>query len=245
MTGPYIRLSHNKRQRAFLIIVMDKYSGIIIAWGWFCHQAPAAYGTILKNGIQRFGLPKEILSNNNDTFSLHFLQLACAQLGICLYCPKPYSQLEFRKAERFLRIVKDKFLSALDLNGIKDFKNLNKQFRGWLKNEYYKHINTKIGDTTIDKFMKALKSITIKKISEQELDKVFQVTIHRKVRNDATVSINRIIYQCPLDFIGKTIKIRYHWDNPQKSFIYQYNKPVCRLKNFNLIAKEDKGGLKK
>ncbi len=62
------------------------------------------------------------------------------------------------------------------------------------------------------------------------MDRAFQVTIKRKVKNDSTVSINSQSYECPHRFIGKTVEIRFPSDKPHHLIIYQDDKPVVQLK---------------
>ena len=76
----------------------------------------------------------------------------------------------------------------------------------------------------------ANKPISIIRVAEEELDRAFQITIRRTVKNDATISFNSQLYECPHRFIGKTIEIRYPSGKPQQLMIYQDDKPVVQLK---------------
>ena len=66
--------------------------------------------------------------------------------------------------------------------------------------------------------------------SQEELDTAFQVTIYRTVKNDATVSVNNQLYECPPGFIGKKVQIRYTFDKPQELILYQNQQPQVKLK---------------
>lgn len=100
----------------------------------------------------------------------------------------------------------------------------------WLGDEYHKDLHHGINERPMDKFMEDIKQTAIKRISEEELDTAFQITIHRKVKNDSTVSIGGILYECPTTFIGKKIEIRYPSDKPEELTIYEQDKPLCILK---------------
>jgi putative transposase len=65
------------------------------------------------------------------------------------------------------------------------------------------------------------------------LDTAFQMTIRRKVKNDATISFNSQLYECPPQFIGTNIEIRYPSDKPQDLTIYLNNKPLVKIKKVN------------
>jgi len=224
MHGPYLKLQGQPRKhKVFLIAAVDDHSRVICARGWFSHENSIALEWALKEGFGRFGLPKSLYCDNGSLFSSHHLQLACARLGVALIHSKPYDSPSRGKIERFFRTVRDKFLSLLHLEEINHLGQLNQQFDHWLEKEYHKHLHTGIGECPMDRFMRDLKNSPIKKVSAEELDTAFQMTIHRKVKNDATVSVNGTLYECPPEFIGKKIQIRYPSDNPQDLTIYQQN----------------------
>ena len=58
--------------------------------------------------------------------------------------------------------------------------------------------------------------------------------VYRKVKNDSAVSVNNTLYECPPEFIGKKIEIRYHSDKSENLTIYEDNKPVFQLKKVNI-----------
>jgi hypothetical protein len=191
---------------------------------------------VLKEGIGTSGLPIIIYCDNGSLFSSFHLQLACARLGIALIHSKPYDSPSRGKIERFFRTVRDKFLSMLDLEEIKTLEQLNQRFEQWLEKEYHKHPHTGInGERPMDRFIQDSKKTpnSIKRVSKEELNRAFQITLQRKVKNDSTISVNGILYECPPEFIGKKIEIRYPTDNPRDLTLYQDDKPLVQLKRTN------------
>jgi len=83
--------------------------------------------------------------------------------------------------------------------------------------------------------MRDIKTTAIKRVCSQELDAAFEMTIQRKVKNDATVSINGTSYQCPPELIGQKIQIRYPSDNPKDLTIYQNDTPLIKLTKTNPV----------
>jgi hypothetical protein len=119
---------------------------------------------------------------------------------------------------------------------IKDLEQLNQQFEQWLEKEYHKYPHQGIeGEKPMDRFMEDLNKIpnTMKRVSKEELDRAFQITMHRKVKNDSTISVNGLLYECPPEFIGKKIEVRYPSDKPQDLTIYQNDKPLVKIKKVN------------
>ncbi len=81
----------------------------------------------------------------------------------------------------------------------------------------------------MERFIADSQQTEIKYVSQEELDTAFQVTIYRTVRNDATISLGNILYQCPPGLIGKKIQIRYTFDKPQQLTVYQDDQPLVKL----------------
>lgn len=239
MHGPYLSLqeyAHNKKHKVFLIAAIDDHSRMICARGWFLHENSISLEIAFKQGIRIFGLPKSIYCDNGAIFSTSHLQLACARLGIALIHSRPYDSPSRGKIERFFRTVRAKFLAILHIGEINSLEQLNLQFERWLEKEYHKHLHTGIGQTPMERYIEDFNSnpSAIKRVAEEELDRAFQVTIKRKVKNDSTVSVNDESYECPQRFIGKTVEIRFPSDKPHHLIIYQDDKPVVELKPVQL-----------
>ncbi|MGD9162696.1 MAG: DDE-type integrase/transposase/recombinase [Desulfobacteraceae bacterium] len=234
MHGPYLNMANPARKhKVFLIAAIDDHSRMICARGWFGHENSIALEQALKEGFSRFGLPQTLYCDNGSIFSNSHLQLACAQLGIALIHSKPYDSPSRGKIERFFRTVRAKFLSTLQIREINDLEQLNSQFEQWLEKEYHKHLHSGIEETPMDRFMRDFKQAAIKRVSLEELDTAFQMTIYRKVKNDATVSVKGDLYQCPPQFIGKKIQLRHPSHKPQELTIYHNDKPLSAIKKVN------------
>jgi putative transposase len=233
MHGPYLQLENQSRKhKVFLIAAIDDHSRMICARGWFSHENSTALETALKEGIGRYGLPQKLYCDNGSIFSSLNLQMACARLGIALIHSKPYDSPSRGKIERYFRTVRDKFLATLQKEEISNLALLNDLFEHWLDKEYHKHLHTGIGETPMNRFLKDDET-QIRRVSQHELDTAFQMTIRRKVKNDATISFNSQLYECPPQFIGTNIEIRYPSDKPQDLTIYLNNKPLVKIKKVN------------
>ena len=237
MHGPYLKFEDQARKRkVFLIAAIDDHSRVICAWGWFSNENSLSLEIALKEGFARFGTPKGLYCDNGSIFSTSNLQLACARLGIALIHSKPYDSPSRGKIERFFRTVRQKFLSILNLDEISSLEQLNHQFEQWLEKEYHKHLHSGIGgQRPMDRFMDDSKNNPIKRVTKEELDLAFQITLRRTVKNDATISVNGILYQCPPRFIGQKIQVRCPSDKPGELTLYQDGQPVVLLKKTNPV----------
>jgi putative transposase len=166
-------------------------------------------------------------------FASSHLQLACARLGMALVHSKPYDSPSRGKIERFNRTVRQKFLPLIDFSHIESLDELNTTFARWLDREYQKSFHHGIQDQPMDKWMGDLAKVSIKRVSSVQLDLAFYITIKRKVKNDATISVNSTLYEVPPLFIGKVIELRHPSDNPEDLTIYENDKPIHKIKKVN------------
>jgi putative transposase len=232
MHGPYI-LHDNKKRQVFLISIIDDCSRVIVGSRFFLQENSVNLQILIKEALLRFGVPAVLYTDNGSIFVSAHLQLACARLGIALVHSKPYDSASRGKIERWHRTIRQKFLPLVDLSQIECSEDITTHFLRWLDKEYQKSYHHGINTKPMDKWMDDLKHTQIKRVSAQELDLAFLVTLHRKVKNDATISINTILYEVPPSFIGKTIEIRYPLDTPENLTLYENNTPVCPIKRVN------------
>jgi len=233
MHGPHI-VDENKSRKVFLIDIIDDCSRVIVGARFFFHENSLSLQSLVKEAINRFGVPQALYTDNGAIFISSSLQLACARLGIALIHSKPYDSPSRGKIERFHRTIRQKFLPIIKLNEIVSIEQLNTLFSRWLDKEYQKSFHKGIGGKPMDKWIDKAKDISIKRVSAQELDQAFDMSIKRKVKNDSTISVNSIIYEVPNTFIGKIIELRHPYDNPEQLTIYEEDKPVCAIKKINL-----------
>jgi hypothetical protein len=81
--------------------------------------------------------------------------------------------------------------------------------------------------------MTSLKDTFVKRPTDEGLDRAFLITLQRVVKNDSTVSIAGVLYECPARFIGKKIEIRHPSDKPHDLSIYEDDQPVAALLKLN------------
>jgi hypothetical protein len=205
---------------------------MVVGSQFFFHENSISLEMVLKEAIRAFGVPKAFYCDNGSLFVSSHLQLACARLGIALIHSRPYDSPSRGKIERFFRTVRQKFLSMLRLP--ENIDALNEAFHLWLQDEYHYHIHYGINTRPIDRFMEDIKTISVKRVTEEELDTAFEITLFRRVKNDSTVSIGGVLYECPTEFIGKKIEIRHPSDKPHDLLIYVQDKPIAKIRSLDI-----------
>jgi transposase InsO family protein len=228
MFGPYLPEGRRKRQ-AVLCDCIDDHSRVIVGARWSFSENTLALELMLKSAISRYGLPKVLYVDNGAAFSTLHLQVACARLGIVLIHSKPYDSPSRGKVERFHRTIRQRFLSGLDLSRIDTLEALNETFNRWLTKEYHRSIHAGIGTTPLDRWDADIVDNPPRYLSAEELFFAFYQTFKRKVKNDATISLGGKLWQVPPAYIGKTIEVRHPSDLPMDLYLFEDNKPVCRL----------------
>jgi hypothetical protein len=152
---------------------------------------------------------------------------------------KPYDSPSRGKIERFFRTVREKFLACLNQDKL-DIAELNRLFEEWLDKEYHKQLHTGINERPIDRYFNNAAKTVIKTISDHELDDKFLNVITRQVRNDATVSINKRIYEVPAKYIGKKVELTFPIDKPDTITLMDNGRPVAAIKEVNLAENANK-----
>jgi transposase InsO family protein len=228
MYGPYIKDAKRKRQ-ALLCDCIDDHSRMIVGSLWAFTENVVTLELVLKQAITRFGLPKVFYVDNGSAFSSLYLEVACARLGIVLIHSKPYDSPSRGKIERFHRTVRDKFLATLDISEINSLDALNDHFAAWLNADYHKVIHSGIQTTPLDRWDSDLQHTSLRFLAPEELYFAFCQTFKRKVKNDSTIQLDGKLWQVPPAYIGRSIEVRYPTDRPLEVYLFENNKPVCRL----------------
>lgn len=88
-----------------------------------------------------------------------------------------------------------------------------------MEQEYNNRLHTAIKMKPIDKFISHIDHIRFVK-SKQELDNIFLYRATRKVKNDATISLNNILFEVPMKYVGERLKLRYDPASLDKAYIF-------------------------
>ena len=121
------------------------------------------------------------------------------------------------KVERHFRTLKERWLYTLDISVISSLS----QFNGMLK-DYMRSYNTTfhrgIDGIPLERYQNS-KDHPRKPQSRQWLDDCFYNRITRKVRKDSTITIDKVCYDVPMQFISAKVDIRYLPDDMTSAYI--------------------------
>ena len=121
------------------------------------------------------------------------------------------------KIERFFRTVKETWLYGLDTSAFKSIGEFNTALAEFVRTyNLTKHSST--DETPMDRYLKTRERIKSPQ-SYEWLQECFLHRERRKVRNDATVKIEKVQYDAPMQFIGQTVEVRFAPGQMDSAFI--------------------------
>jgi putative transposase len=230
MHGPHVLegVDKKKKRKAILMAFIDDHSRVITGGEFGFYENTTLIEKVFKNAILTYGIPLKIYVDNGASFSSQYLSRVCAHLGIGLVHSKPYDSPSRGKIERFFRSVRDGCLSDFKNTDNITLENLNTIFSKWLRDYHHKE-HKGINGRPIDRYQTSMGYYPLKRISDEELDEFFMISLERTVNKDATISISGKIYEAPSGFIGKRVELRYSQEDEKDIYIYENNVRVAKL----------------
>lgn len=207
MVGPYL-LIDGKKLKTYLIAFMDDASRLIVHSQFFFTENYLALEETLRQALLKRGIPKKIFVDNGKVYQSLQLRLICARLGITLSFARPYSPSSKGKIERFFRTLRNSFLSQLDISDISSFDELNKLNTAYIEGTYNQRPHSSLnGLSPIERFLQDKEHLRFVEASRIQRD--FLHEVKRRVSKDATISLNRKIFEVPQIYCSHQVKILY------------------------------------
>ncbi|WP_231968908.1 Mu transposase C-terminal domain-containing protein [Thermoanaerobacterium sp. RBIITD] len=133
---------------------------------------------------------------------------------------------------------------GFDWQKISSIDELNENLNKYIEGIYHQTVHSSINMKPIEKFIKY--TDTMKFInSKEELDNIFLYRVKRRVIKDATVSIEKVKFEVPMQYIGDYVNIRYYPKSLDKAYIFsedgkllQTIHPVNKIDNSKIKRKE-------
>jgi putative transposase len=135
MHGPAVVVSGRRKQKTYLICVIDDATRVIAYAAFALSESAVAFLLVLGQAVMRRGIPLRLYVDNGAAFRSHHLALVCARLGITLIHARPYQPAGKGKQERFFRTVRMRFLPTLGPADLASLDALNRRFWAWVEGE--------------------------------------------------------------------------------------------------------------
>ena len=196
-----------KSRRVYAICIIDDHTRLIVGAGLFYNDSAANFQAVLKKAVATFTIPTKLYTDNGAPYVNEQLSLICGSIGTVLLHTKIRDGASKAKIERFWRTCKETWLYGLDMEGIHSLREFNDLFQEFIRS-YNTSRHSGIGCTPFERYQASKDHVRPAKSTEW-LDECFLNRISRKVRKDATVSIDKVSFDVPAQFIGQKVDIRF------------------------------------
>jgi transposase InsO family protein len=195
--------------RTHLLALLDDCSRLCPHAQYYPAERWEHFLDTLKHALQCRGIPERLYTDNGKVFTNRHLQTICANLGIHLIHHKPYQAWSKGKIERFFRTVQSDFEQRLVFNPVDSIEQLNERFWAWLETEYHRRPHKGLdGQTPVERF--AERSHHLHTLDAQmDVEGLFLARTTRRVRRDATISLEGRTFEVPVALRGRQVEVRY------------------------------------
>ena len=236
---PYIT-ENGRRRRVYCIMVIDDHSRMLVGGGLFYNDNAYNFQKVLKQAVSAYGIPMKLYVDNGCSYANEQLSLICGSIGTVLLHTKIRDGASKAKIERQFRTLKERWLYTIDLDSIHSLGQFNRMLADYIRT-YNTTLHTGIGSTPLERYRATCHGVRIPK-SREWLDECFYNRVTRRVNRDATVSIDKVYYDVPMQFISSRVEIRFLPDDMSSAFILYdgAHYPIRRTdRNENCRTKRD------
>ena len=213
---PYITENGHSR-RVYCIMIIDDHSRLLVGGGLFYNDNAYNFQKVLKNAIAAYGIPDKLYVDNGCSYSNEQLSMICVSLGILLLHTRVRDGTSKGKVERHFRTLKERWLYTIDMDSITSLAQFDAMLKDYM-HSYNTTFHRGINGIPLDRY-RASKDHPRKPASRQWLDDCFYNRLSRKVRKDSTITIDRVCYDVPMQFISAKVDVRFLPDDMDSAFI--------------------------
>jgi len=209
MVGPWLPdpYAPGKKRRAHLFCFLDDHSRLVPYAEFFFDEALPRMERVLKVALLRRGVPHAVYVDNGQVYSSTQFNAACATLGIQRIQTAPYSPEAKGKQERFFETLRLQFLPEVEASNITTLTDLNESLWAWLECVYHQHEHSETKQTPLSRYTGGLDQV--RHADPETVRRAFLWREKRKVRRDATLSLQGNRYQVEPHLAGRTLELRF------------------------------------
>lgn len=209
MHGPTLRLADGATQRTFLFSVLDDCSRLCPHAQYYPKERTECFLDTLRRALQTRGVPEKLYTDNGGPFRSHHLQIVCANFQIRLLHTRPYHAWSKGKQEKFYQTVQSQFQQSLVFAPARSLDELNQRFWLWLEGEYHQRVHSALdGMSPSARFASGLQTLRCLP-STTDWERLFLMREKRRVRKDATVSLQGELFEVATVLRGQEIVVEY------------------------------------
>ncbi|MEK7751345.1 MAG: DDE-type integrase/transposase/recombinase [Acidobacteriota bacterium] len=209
MTGPTLRPEQGPAQKTHLLAFLDDCSRVCPHGQYYPAERLEYYLDAFQHALRSRGIPAKLYTDNGGIFTSRHVQTVCAAVGITLLHHKPYHAWSKGKIERFFLTVQRDFEQRLVFQPVSSLAELNSRFWQWLNAEYHQRPHGALaGQSPGTRF--AARAGQLRVVYDGlDLASLFLARTTRRVRLDATISLDGKVFEAPVALRGRNIEVRY------------------------------------
>lgn len=199
------------------MMIIDDHSRLLVGGGLFYNDNAYNFQKVLKQAVAAYGIPLKLYVDNGCSYSNEQLSLICGSIGTVLLHTKVRDGASKAKIERQFRTLKETWLYTLQLDKIHSLYQFNRLFTDYLRS-YNTSYHSGIHEIPLERYRRTCMQVRLPK-SRAWLSECFMNRVVRRVNRDATVSIDRVYYDVPMQFIASKVEIRFLPDDMASAYI--------------------------
>ena len=204
-------------RRVYCVMIIDDHSRLLVGGELFYNDNAANFQKVLKDAIATYGIPDKLYVDNGGPYCNEQLSLICGSVGTVLLHTRVRDGASKAKVERHFRTLRERWLYTLDVASISSLAEFNSLLKDYMRS-YNTTFHTGTGCTPFSRYQDT-KSHSRTPQSREWLEECFLNRITRKVNKDSTVSINKMSFDVPMQFISMKVDIRYQPSDMDTAFI--------------------------
>lgn len=209
MFGPTLKLSSGALVQTRLFALLDDCSRLVPHAQYYDSEKLASFLDCLRQALARRGFPEKLYTDRGKIFTSYHLQIICANLGVRLCHAKPYAAWSRGKIERWFRTLQEDFEARLALDPVHSLEELNERLWRWIEREYHQRPHSSLeGQGPAERFVQ--RALNLRAADPQtDWQRLFLSRCQRRVRLDATLSLEGSLWEVPVHLRGRLVQLRF------------------------------------
>jgi len=209
MYGPTLKLAEGRVLQTRLFGLLDDCSRLVPHAQYYEGEKLCWFLDCFRQGLARRGFPEKLYTDQGKIFTSYHLQIVCANLGVRLCHAKPYAAWSRGKHERWFRTLQQDFEARLVIDPVHTLEELNARLWRWIEGEYHQRPHSALeGQTPAERF--AQRALNLRTADPQtDWEALFLSQVERRVRLDATFSLEGQLWEAPVHLRGQIIQVRF------------------------------------
>ncbi len=210
MFGPTLKLASGLVIHTRLFGLLDDCSRLIPHAQYYEGEKLCWFLDCFRQGLAQRGFPEKLYTDQGKIFTSYHLQIVCANLGVRLCHAKPYAAWSKGKQERWFRTLQQDFEARLVIDPVHTLEELNARLWRWIEGEYHQRPHSaREGQTPAERF--AQRAVNLRTADPQtDWEALFLSRRERRVRLDATFSLEGQLWEAPVHLRGQIIEVRFN-----------------------------------